>query len=887
MRKIDFIGTSLLAVALAHPAYAQVAPQAAEAEVTDADEIIVTAAKREQTLQDVPISVSVTGQDTIEKAQVRDLIDLQSVVPSLKVAQFQSAGQVNFIIRGFGNGNGNDGIESSVGVFIDGVYRSRSAAALDDLPEIERVEVLRGPQSTLFGKNVSAGAISIITKKPQFDWGGKAEISLGNYGLINPKATITGPIAESLAFRLSGSVNTRSGYTTNVTNQTDVNNRNRWSIRADVLFEPSADFSVRVIGDYNVIKEVCCTASTVFNGPATLLIGPAFTPGNPTGLGLPISRPSDFFKRRVVYNTDPSNRVLGKGLSGQIDWNIGFAKLTSITAYRNQVNDTTLDVDFSGADISNLTSASKSDFFTQELRLASTGDGPFSWLVGGFYGDEKLNTGRDIRYGRDTRAFINAQAGGGVGQLIGALEALQAATNAVPGFATIIPGRTYFAAGTGIADNWRQKNKSYSIFGQADFEVTDRLTLTGGVGYLNDRKEVASNVVLNDAFSLLNLNNVPRLGLLPFGALPPSIAGCLLQKGYNPAANGGVIPVNLFGAGLGASLPGPGSSPCPATPGGVNPFGLNAAQFFYGDTANHAPINIPNASETGIRTDDKIVYAARIAYDFDFVNAYASYSKGWKGAAFNLSSDSRPPNNGVGRTADPEDVTVYEIGLKTKFRGGFANLALFQQKIDGFQSNQFNGLGFALVNAGAQSVKGFEFDAAYKPVRALALTFSATYLDPKYDSFTNAPCVNYDTVRCPINPATGRIPTFRNLTGQKPAGIAKWSFSTSATYSHDFGGGLSAYIRGEYDYTSKFQLTEQVPELCPDGTNCGTTTINIVNASIGFTDENAQLEVMGWVRNLTKNNFYQSAFPTVIQTGSFSAYPNQPRTYGVTLRKTF
>ena len=360
-----------------------------------------------------------------------------------------------------------------------------------------------------------------------------------------------------------------------------------------------------------------------------------------------------------------------------------------------------------------------------------------------------------------------------------------------------------------------------------------------------------------------------------------------MQKGYNPAANGGVVPVNLFGAGLGASLPGPGSAPCPVSPGGVNPFGLNAAQFFYGDTANHAPVNFPNASETGIRTDDKIVYAARIAYDFDFVNAYVSYSKGWKGAAFNLSSDSRPPNNGVGRTADPEDVTVYEVGIKAKFRGGFANLAVFKQKIDGFQSNQFNGLGFALVNAGAQSVKGFEFDAAYKPVRALALTFSATYLDPKYDSFVNAPCVNYDTVRCPINPATGRIPTFRNLTGQKPAGIAKWSISTSATYNHDFGGGLSAYIRGEYDYTSKFQLTEQVPEVCPDGTNCGTTTINIVNASIGVTDANAQLEVMAWVRNLTKNNFYQSAFPTVIQTGSFSAYPNQPRTYGVTLRKTF
>ena len=877
MRKLHLIGTSLLAVTMAHPAFAQTAaaPQDAATE-TSSDEIIVTAAKREQTLQDVPISVSVTGQDTIEKAQVRDLLDLQSVVPSLKVAQFQSAGQVNFIIRGFGNGNGNDGIESSVGVFIDGVYRSRSAAALDDLPEIERVEVLRGPQSTLFGKNVSAGAISIITKKPQFNWGGKAEISLGNYGLINPKATITGPLGETLAFRLSGSVNSRQGYTTNLTNKTDVNDRNRWSVRADVLFEPSSDFSVRVIGDYNVIKEVCCTASTVFNGPATQL----------AGLFGAISQPADIFKRRVVYNTDPSNRVVGKGVSGQVDWNLGFAKLTSITAYRNQVNQTSLDVDFQGADLSNLTSANNSDFFTQELRLASTGNGPFNWLVGAFYGDEKLTTGRDIRNGRDLRPWLDAQVGGASG-LIFALESLQAATNAVPGFPQIIPGRTYFGAGQGIADNWSQKNKSFSVFGQADFEVTDRLTITGGVGYLNDRKEVVSNVVLNDQFSLLNLNNIPRLGLLPFAALPASIAGCLLQKGYNPAANGGVVPVNLFGAGLGASLPGPGSAPCPATPGGTNPFGLNALQFFYGDTANHAPVNFPNATESGKRTDDKFVYAARIAYDFDIFNAYVSYSKGWKGAAFNLSSDSRPPNNGVGRSANPEDVTVYEAGVKAKFRGGFFNLAVFKQTIDGFQSNQFNGLGFALVNAGSQSVKGFEVDAAWKPVPSLALTGSVTYLDPKYDSFVNAPCVNYDTVRCPINPATGRIPVFRNLSGQRPAGIATWSFSTSATYTHDFGGGIAAYIRGEYDYTSSFQLTEQVPEKCSDGTNCGTSKINIVNASIGVEDANNGLEIMAWVRNLTKNNFYISAFPTVVQTGSFSAYPNQPRTYGVTLRKTF
>ncbi|MGC4090186.1 MAG: TonB-dependent receptor [Polyangiaceae bacterium] len=133
----------------------------------NANEIVVTATKREQTLQDVPVAVTVTTAATIERAKIRDLKDLGAVVPSLRVGERQNSANTNFFIRGFGNGANNAGIEPSVGVFIDGVYRSRTASQISDLPDIERIEVLRGPQSTLFGKNASAGVISIITKKPQ------------------------------------------------------------------------------------------------------------------------------------------------------------------------------------------------------------------------------------------------------------------------------------------------------------------------------------------------------------------------------------------------------------------------------------------------------------------------------------------------------------------------------------------------------------------------------------------------------------------------------------------------------------------------------------------------------------------------------------------------
>jgi iron complex outermembrane receptor protein len=235
----------------------------------------------------------------------------------------------------------------------------------------------------------------------------------------------------------------------------------------------------------------------------------------------------------------------------------------------------------------------------------------------------------------------------------------------------------------------------------------------------------------------------------------------------------------------------------------------------------------------------------------------------------------------VGRTAAPEDVSVLEAGLKANFPGGYFNVAVFDQAIEGFQSNAFTGLGYSLVNAGKESVRGFEVDSAYRPLPWLALTGAVTYLDPTYDSFTGAACVNYDTVRCPVNPATGLRPNFRDLTGDKPTGIPKWSLSTSATANHNFGNGYAGYLRVEYDYTSDTHLTETTP---PELSTWGQKN---VNASLGLLNETHQMEAMLWVRNLTKDESLISTFPTVAQDGSYSGYPSAPRTYGVTLRKSF
>ncbi|WP_419318440.1 TonB-dependent receptor [Caulobacter sp. ErkDOM-E] len=835
MKKIHLLGVSLVALIASSPAFAQ-----SQTSSSTVEEIIVTATKREQTLQDVPVSVSVTGAQAVERAQVRDLIDLQSMVPSLKVSQFNAVSQTNFVIRGFGNGNGNDGIESSVAVFIDGVYRSRSSSALDDLPEIERIEVLRGPQSTLFGKNVSAGAISIVTKKPQFDFGGKAEVSFGNFNQQQLKATVTGPLSDSVAVRLSGGLNKRDGFATNVITGNDVNDRDRWSIRGDVLWLPTDQTSVRIIADYNKINEVCCTVVQLLNGPATQFIAaPA-----PFGLGAKVGNPATKFNRDVTFTSDPVNTLSGKGVSGQIDHDFGFAALTAITAYRKQNAASFQDIDFSGADLATNDLGNTIKTFTQELRLASKGDGPLSWLVGGFYQNEKLDTGRTIAFGKDIRGFADGLSGPVPAALLGALPAplRPALTGRSNLYAleflqslvtpSVVPGKTYFQAGHGIDDYYSMDQTSFSLFGQADYAVTDKLTLTGGLAFLSDEKNAKSNVVLKDPFSSLNLSAVPQLSALG-------------------------LPGNLYAA-------------------------LGGLQFYYGNTTNHAPVNFPNASESGKLKADKVTYSVRAAYDFGSINTYVSYSTGWKAGAFNLSSDSRPPNaNGVGRSANPEDVTVLEAGLKANFPGGYLNVAVFDQAIEGFQSNAFTGLGYSLVNAGKESVRGFEVDSAYRPLSWLSLTGAVTYLDPKYDSFTGAACVNYDTVRCPLNPATGRRPNFRDLTGDAPAGIPKWSLSTSATANHDFGNGYAGYLRVEYDYTSDTQLTETTP---PELSTWGQ---NNVNASLGLINEAHRLEAMLWVRNLTEEDSLIATFPTVVQDGSYSGYPTAPRTYGLTVRKSF
>ena len=239
--------------------------------------IIVTAQKREQNLQDVPIVVTAVSGQLLQDSGVKDIKDLTIVAPGLTVTSTSSEASTTARIRGIGTVGDNPGLESSVGVVIDGVYRPRNGVAFGDLGELERIEVLKGPQGTLFGKNTSAGVINVVTKKPSYDFGADVELTGGNYGLMEGSASITGGFNEVVAGRLFVATRERDGYLDVVRGagprtEDEDNDRKMQTARGQLLVKPSEELEIRFTGDYTKREENCCGGVPIVNGPTVAAV---------------------------------------------------------------------------------------------------------------------------------------------------------------------------------------------------------------------------------------------------------------------------------------------------------------------------------------------------------------------------------------------------------------------------------------------------------------------------------------------------------------------------------------------------------------------------------------------------------------------------------------
>ena len=896
------LGLSLAAIAAATPVLAQDASQADEA--AEADEIIVTATRRSEALSDVPIAVSAVSGETLAKTGATDVRQLNQVAPSLLVSGATS--EVNFTarIRGIGTGGENAGVESSVGLFIDGVYRSRTGVGLSELGEIDRVEVLRGPQGTLFGRNSTAGLINIVTKGPSLSDGftGSASATYGNYNFWRLDGSLNAPLGANAAARIDAVWQKRDGFIQNVTpGEPDPNDRNRWLLRGQIAWEPSDDIKLRLIADYSKKAENCC-AGVLLNPVRNLARGGDGAPVASANTLLPLLQAfgANFqippagtaFVRKiattpgVTFRTDSADW----GLSGELTWQLGGATLTAITAYRDYLNQQGQEADFQAMDILRRSDLDRHfKLFTQELRLQGEAlDGRLDWLVGGYYANERLFVDDDLGYGSDFERYGNCLAATALAPSL--VNPAAPTCSNLP--VTSWPGFQGLAAATGAArlngtgnrgSSFDQRSDNWALFTHNTFDlIEDKLSLTLGGRYTHERKTLAANA---------NFTNT----------LCPAILGTPFQGLASIAC-----VVN-------------GSAPSFAR-------GTAGTEFSDGQWTGTAVLSFKPV-------DDLMLYA--------------SASKGYKAGGFNLdySALDRPcsttggsaaqnaactaalarpaltPANGRPEASDlqfaSEKVDAFELGFKYDGKGIDVNFAAFYQRYSNYQLNTFNGVNFEVTNiqacrdslGGADidgsatsggcaadrlkpgvTSKGFELETFLRPARHFTVNAGLTYVESQYARDL------VGTSGRPLSPVLFQLP------GNAVSNAPQYVVTAGLSWTPPLGdSGMSAL----------FYLDTRLQSDTNTGSDLDLEKVqdafHTVNARIGLFGEDRKWGIELWAQNLLNQQYFMIGADMPLQGGGtfravaapaatglagtanqlFLGFPGEPRTFGVTLRGRF
>ncbi|ALG61614.1 TonB-dependent receptor [Citromicrobium bathyomarinum] len=890
-------------------------PVAALAQTTDAQDteaelqeeldggttIVVTAQGRTQELTDVPVAVNVVSAEELRNSGASDIRELNQVAPSLLVSSTGNEANGSARIRGIGTVGDNPGLESSVAVFVDGVYRSRSGNALSELGPIERVEVLRGPQGTLGGRNSSAGLINIYTAPPEFEFSGYGAFTYGNYDAVKVEAGINAPLGDTVAARLDGVYFRRDGFYNDVVNDVDVNNRDRYLIRGQMLFEPTDTLSIRLTGDYSKKDEACCAATFVQPEFAPLArVSPGLDPfarpdGGPAltstqnpivnillGLGQNPNALTQSTFDRDIYVT-PGRSYDGEtedyGAALELNWDFGGAQLTSITGYRDYSNTQGSDTDYTQVDILYRApgpNAGAREFktFSQELRLQGEAfGGTLDWLVGGYFANEKLETRDNLRFGTQYGTFANCRialainpalanpsAANCFGANIGALTAANGGAGAF-GAATplIIAGINNLATvrdrgSTG--DVYNQESTNWALFTHNIINITDRLNLTLGLRYTNENKDFSASFGNDNTACPTNRALLgPLLGV-------PALAGLA----------GGLISLSCQG---------------------------------------NSTSELNGVSIADSRDEDEFTGTAIISFKpTDRLMTYASYSRGYKAGGFNLDRSALQASPLVGNPAvtgstanlqfGQETVDAFEVGGKYDGRDWTLTAAAFYQRFSNFQLNTFNGSVFLVQNVNSCGAdlggadrdasgttgacaaddvqpgviaKGVELELGLRPARFLNANLGLTYADTSYE--TNL--IGNDT-GAPLDPA------LRLLPGDNLSNAPEITATASLSYTPPIGNsGLTGlfYIntRMTSDYNTGSDLLYGKEQ---DG-------YVLVNGRIGIRGPDEKWAIELWAQNLFDQDYTQVAFntPFVAPQQTYSAYLAEPRTYGITVRAGF
>jgi len=814
----------------AGPSWAQ---QAANQQVLT--EIIVTAQKREQNIQDVPISVIALSSQQLKDAGVTDIKDMQVLTPGLTVTSTTNESSTTARIRGIGTVGDNPGLESSVGVVIDGVYRPRNGVGFGNLGEIEQIEVLEGPQGELFGKNNDAGVIVITTKRPSTTFGATAEITGGNFNDREASASITGPIGDISAARLYVGFQKRDGWmnvdTGGGPNTNDrANDRNMFTVRGQYRVAPNDDVDVMLIGDYSKRNEVCCVGVATVLGPFAGVAN-AIASVPPLGGQVGATAIAAGGGYQAYSNYPWGQQVRDTGFSAQIDWNLGFGKFTSITAWRDNTVEAGNDTDYTAIDLlwQPDTKGNETDFkqFSQELRLAGK-EGALNWLVGGFFANETLTSNQTLWAGKDLDLYLSGVVGaaGGLPNPFAApplgLPLLTELTGQPPG-SLFVPGVA------GYSDTFRQTSKSFAFFSSETYTITQGLDLTAGVRYTHEKKDLTSN--------------------------------------YNDTDGG---------AGCGQIL----SSTSPLL--GTLTANQDAFLYGYGCSVIFNPFFNKKADSQSL-SENNVSGTVKLAYRFnEDVMAYLSFADGYKAGGFNLARVTNPFAPTFLGTLQPvldtsfpkETVDSYELGIKTTLADHTLRLdaAVFDQKYKDFQLNTYTGILFVVSSIPHVESKGAEFNAAWAtPLSGLSLSGGVTYAFTNITEFGNAAYLFAPNTADPYLPRLNNRLSFAPL----------WSGVASATYRAPITSSLEFRASVSEKYNSSYNTGSDLDPRKIQG------AYGILNGRIGVAAPDDKWAVEAWGANLADKYYYQVAFDAPYQFNQIDAFLGAPRTFGLTARVKF
>lgn len=760
-------------------------------------DVVVTARRRAETIQTVPIAMSVIGGTALAETGAYNVSRLTQLQPTL---QFYSTNPRNSAanIRGLGAPFGltNDGIEQGVGIYVDQVYYSRIASATFDFTDTERIEVLRGPQGTLYGKNTTAGAINITTRKPSFTPEARIELTTGNYQFIQAKASVSGPlIPDKLAIRLSAAVTERDGTIHNVATGKDLNAQDNKSVRGQLYWKPTETLDLALSGDYGQQNPNCCVQYYVRTGATQRpLIRQYAALAAAQGYVVPSTNAFD----RVTDVDTPlrAKQELG-GVSLLANLDLGASTITSVSAWRFWHWDPSNDRDFIGLPITTVSAnPSQQTQYSQELRIASNGKHTLDYVLGAFYFYQTIDTqGLQVQGPAASAFLLNPTSAGGRNP---------ATLNGLTSRNTI--GFT---------------NTSAALFGKLTWNVSDRFQIAPGLRLNYDKKKGDYvSVVTNGTGTALTADQ----------------RGVLAPQSYQP--------------------------------------------------------NFDNWNLSG-----DITAAYTVTSD---IHAYATYARSYKSGGINLSGLPLDLSNNPilsAATVKPEKVNHYELGLKTQFldRRLTLNLAGFWTEISDYQATVTNGqLGVLrgyLANAGKVRTRGLEFDSAFRPTDRFSVYANGAYTDAKYVKFVDAPCPPElsggsapTATSLPGAAGTGTVsPSNCDISGQRLPGVSKWAFSYGAEYDLPATiGGLDGQVYLGYDgsYRSTFSSNPS-RSLYTDIKGYA-----LSNFRLGFKAKDSW-NVFGWLRNAFDHNYYEVLALQSGSTGLVVGQPGDPRTYGLTVSRSF